>query len=104
MRLGLLSDIHGNIHALRVVLADAAPLAMDQWWVLGDLVALGPDAAHIQQFQCARTSGALRANLKANRKGATAAGRLARIVHYFAGVVRDPAARQPRAKAASTYR
>jgi predicted phosphodiesterase len=44
MRLALISDIHGNSIALDAVLADvAARGAADQWWVLGDLVALGPD-------------------------------------------------------------
>jgi predicted phosphodiesterase len=39
--LGLISDIHGNTTALNAVIADAG--AVDAWWVLGDLVALGPD-------------------------------------------------------------
>ena len=47
MKLGLISDIHGNLIALRAVLADAAPLGIDQWWALGDLVALGPDPAGV---------------------------------------------------------
>jgi predicted phosphodiesterase len=44
MRLALLSDIHGNSIALDAVLADiAAAGGVDGYWVLGDLVALGPD-------------------------------------------------------------
>ena len=39
MRLGLLSDIHGNRVALDAVLADA--VGIDRWLVLGDLVAIG---------------------------------------------------------------
>ena len=43
MRLGLLSDIHGNRIALDAVLADAT--SIDRWLVLGDLVALGVEPA-----------------------------------------------------------
>jgi predicted phosphodiesterase len=44
MRLALLSDIHGNAIALKAVLADIERLGgVDAVWVLGDLVALGPD-------------------------------------------------------------
>jgi predicted phosphodiesterase len=43
MKLGLMSDIHGNSVALQAVLADANEQKVDRWWVLGDIVALGPD-------------------------------------------------------------
>jgi predicted phosphodiesterase len=44
VRLALLSDVHGNSIALDAVLADvAAAGGVDGYWVLGDLVALGPD-------------------------------------------------------------
>src|SRR5947207_6405093 len=44
MRLALLSDIHGNSIALQAVLADIqAQGGVDAYWILGDLVALGPD-------------------------------------------------------------
>lgn len=44
MRLGVMSDIHGNVVALEAVLADAAARGgVDHWWVLGDLVAIGPE-------------------------------------------------------------
>lgn len=43
MVLGLISDIHGNSTALNAVIDDARPLGVDRWWVLGDIVALGPD-------------------------------------------------------------
>jgi len=44
MKIALLSDIHGNAVALDAVLADIADFgAVDEYWVLGDLVALGPD-------------------------------------------------------------
>lgn len=44
MRLALLSDIHGNTVALEAVLADIEQQGgTEAYWVLGDLVALGPD-------------------------------------------------------------
>ena len=45
MRLGVVSDVHGNDVALRAVLADAAGCQIDRWWVLGDLVLAGPRPA-----------------------------------------------------------
>jgi predicted phosphodiesterase len=44
MRIALLSDIHGNEIALNAVLADIAEQGgVDAYWILGDLVALGPE-------------------------------------------------------------
>jgi predicted phosphodiesterase len=43
MRVALLSDVHGNTHALDAVLADTGALGVDAYWALGDLVAIGPD-------------------------------------------------------------
>jgi len=40
---GVITDIHGNTVALDAVLADAASLGVGRWFVLGDLVAVGPD-------------------------------------------------------------
>lgn len=46
MRIAMLSDIHGNLHALDAVLADlASQPATDQIWVLGDLCVLGAHPA-----------------------------------------------------------
>lgn len=43
MRIALFSDIHGNTIALDAVLADIdAQGGVDAYWVLGDLVAIGP--------------------------------------------------------------
>ncbi|MGH3036233.1 MAG: metallophosphoesterase family protein [Gaiellaceae bacterium] len=42
MRVAVLSDIHGNLHALEAVLASVDRDAPDQIWCLGDLVGYGP--------------------------------------------------------------
>lgn len=42
MRIGLISDIHGNLVALEAVLADLADQAVDQIMCLGDVAATGP--------------------------------------------------------------
>src|SRR5688500_15733787 len=43
MRIALLSDIHGNPIALTEVLRDARAAGVDQFWILGDLAAIGPE-------------------------------------------------------------
>jgi putative phosphoesterase len=43
MRIALLADIHGNSIALGAALADIDAIGVEQFWILGDLVALGPD-------------------------------------------------------------
>lgn len=44
MRIALISDIHGNAIALDAVLRDVEKRGeVDAYWVLGDLVAIGPD-------------------------------------------------------------
>jgi predicted phosphodiesterase len=50
MRLGVMSDIHGNEVALRAVLDDAAGCGVDRWWVLGDLVLMGPRPAEVLEL------------------------------------------------------
>jgi predicted phosphodiesterase len=48
MRIALLSDIHGNSVALDAVLNDIVLQGgVDAYWILGDLVALGPDPIHV---------------------------------------------------------
>lgn len=62
VRLALLADVHGNPIALEAVLADAAAQGeIDGYWVLGDLVAHGPDPAGVLErltalpgLRCAR--------------------------------------------------
>jgi predicted phosphodiesterase len=39
----MISDVHGNRIALEAVVADGRSAGVDTWWVLGDLVAIGPD-------------------------------------------------------------
>jgi len=42
MRVAVISDIHGNLHALEAVLADIDRHAPDEVWCLGDVVGYGP--------------------------------------------------------------
>jgi predicted phosphodiesterase len=48
MRIALMSDIHGNLIALEAVLQDIDQAGgADKYWVLGDLVAIGPDPVEV---------------------------------------------------------
>lgn len=47
MRVAVFSDVHGNVAALDAVLADAAAAGVDECWVVGDLVAHGPQPAAV---------------------------------------------------------
>ena len=48
MRIALLSDIHGNFTALEAVLEDLERRGgVDEYWILGDLVALGPEPVKV---------------------------------------------------------
>lgn len=42
MRVAVISDIHGNLHALEAVLADIDRSGVDETWCLGDVVGYGP--------------------------------------------------------------
>lgn len=42
VKLGLISDVHGNRIALEAVVADGRSMGVERWWALGDLVAIGP--------------------------------------------------------------
>jgi predicted phosphodiesterase len=47
-RIALLSDIHGNLVALEAILADIEVQGgVDEYWVLGDLVAIGPQPVQV---------------------------------------------------------
>jgi putative phosphoesterase len=50
MNLGVIADIHGNEPALHAVLDDASRYHVDRWWVLGDLVLLGPRPAEVLEL------------------------------------------------------
>ena len=43
MRIAVISDIHGNLHALEAVLESIAEEAPEKIWCLGDLVGYGPE-------------------------------------------------------------
>jgi predicted phosphodiesterase len=43
VRLGFLADVHGNRLALEAVLTHGHERGVEEWWVLGDLVAIGPE-------------------------------------------------------------
>ncbi|GAB3917615.1 hypothetical protein GCM10011575_31240 [Microlunatus endophyticus] len=45
MLVAVFSDVHGNTVALRAVVAAAQLAAVDAFWVVGDLVANGPQPA-----------------------------------------------------------
>ena len=49
MKIAILSDIHGNSLALNAALADIEMIRVDEYWVLGDIVALGPDPLGVLQ-------------------------------------------------------
>ncbi len=51
MKIVIISDLHGNLEALR-----ALPEKYDQLWVLGDLVNYGPDPAAVVEFVRAKAS------------------------------------------------
>src|SRR4051794_32218502 len=42
MRVAVISDVHGNLHALEAVLADVDAAGPDELWCLGDTVGYGP--------------------------------------------------------------
>jgi predicted phosphodiesterase len=52
MKLGVLSDVHGNRTALEAVVADGATHGVDRWWALGDLVAIGPEPVATLELVC----------------------------------------------------
>jgi putative phosphoesterase len=57
MKIGIVSDLHGNLEALL-----SLPEEFDELWVLGDLVNYGPDPAEVVEFVRAKASLAIRGN------------------------------------------
>ena len=49
MKIAILSDIHGNSLALEATLADIETIGVDDYWILGDIAALGPDPVGVLQ-------------------------------------------------------
>ncbi len=57
MKIGIISDIHGNLEALT-----GLPENFDELWVLGDLVNYGPNPGEVIDFVKANASVAIRGN------------------------------------------
>ncbi len=57
MKIVIISDIHGNIEAVK-----SLPEKFDELWVLGDLVNYGPDPAEVVEFVRSNASVAIRGN------------------------------------------
>lgn len=97
MRVGLLSDIHGNEYALRSVLRTLRGVGVDQFVCAGDLVGYGP-----QPNECVEIMAALQIPCVAGNHDLMATGRLsgeptdplARLSHHWTqDVLRDDARR-----------
>jgi len=61
-RIAVLSDIHGNLVALRAVLADSAALGITTVIVAGDMVNFGPQPAEVVDLLIARGAQMIRGN------------------------------------------
>ena len=57
MRVGVISDIHGNAAALETVLEALEEERLDAIWCLGDLVGYGPDPNTCCELVAMRASG-----------------------------------------------
>jgi diadenosine tetraphosphatase ApaH/serine/threonine PP2A family protein phosphatase len=62
MRVAVISDIHGNLHALEAVLADIVRESPDEVWCLGDIVGYGPRPNECCELVRTRTSLSLCGN------------------------------------------
>lgn len=71
MRIGVLSDIHGNLEALEAVLADLDRLGIDQVYSLGDIVGYGPSPAACVEMVRRRAAVSLMGNHDAAVAGLT---------------------------------
>lgn len=61
-RVAVISDVHGNRHALEAVLASVDTAAPDELWCLGDLVGYGPQPNECCREVAARSTACLRGN------------------------------------------
>ena len=57
MKIGIISDIHGNLEAL-----SSLPESFDELWVLGDLVNYGPNPVEVIDYVNANASVVIRGN------------------------------------------
>ena len=62
MRVAVISDIHGNLHALEAVLAELEREQPDEIWCLGDLVGYGPQPNRCCEAVAARAEICLAGN------------------------------------------
>ena len=60
--IAVLSDVHGNLIALRAVLADVAALGIDSVVVAGDMVNFGPDPDDVVDLLAAQGAQMIRGN------------------------------------------
>ncbi len=63
MRIGVISDIHGNLEALEAALADLERRGADTILVAGDLIGDGPDPERVVALLRARKFPAIRGNV-----------------------------------------
>ena len=63
MRAAIFSDVHGSLVALDAVLAAAVGRRVDELWIIGDLVALGPQPAEtVRRLMSLRHARVVRGN------------------------------------------
>jgi predicted phosphodiesterase len=62
MRVAVISDIHGNLHALEAVLQDVDAQGVEEMWCLGDLVGYGPRPNRCCALAAERTAICLAGN------------------------------------------
>jgi diadenosine tetraphosphatase ApaH/serine/threonine PP2A family protein phosphatase len=62
MRVAVISDVHGNLHALEAVLAELEREQPDEIWCLGDLVGYGPQPNRCCEVVSARAETCLAGN------------------------------------------
>lgn len=63
VEIAVLTDVHGNSVALDAVTADARTSGVERFWVLGDLVAMGPDPiGTIERLQALEPEVMIRGN------------------------------------------
>lgn len=79
-KIGILSDIHGNLPALQAVLLHAGEC--DEWWCAGDMVGYGPYPS-----ECVGRMAAIEAKAVAGNHDLGAIGRT--DLHAFSGMARE---------------